>query len=470
MVSPYVFREYDIRGVADRDFPDDTVYDLGRALGTYFIRKDVRRISLGRDCRLSSPRLNETLTRGLLDTGCHLVDLDVIPTPLLYFSLFKLEVGGGIMITGSHNPPDNNGFKLCLGTDSIYGEEIQTIRKMLEARDFEKGHGERVVDDLIEAYMEALPPLIEMGDRRCRVVTDAGNGTAGPIAGRLYRKLGVEVTELFSEMDGTFPNHHPDPTIPENLDALVRTVLESKADLGIAFDGDADRIGAVDEKGRIIWGDRLMILFSRALLKDVPGAAVIAEVKCSQTLFDDIESRGGRAIMWKAGHSLIKAKLKEEKAQLAGEMSGHIFFADRYFGYDDAVYAGARLLEIMSRTGAKLSDLLADVPVTVATPEIRTECDDGIKFSVVKRLVEIFKADYRVIDVDGARILFNGGWGLVRASNTQPVLVLRFEAKDEKTLEKMRGVVEGALKGVLKDMGRMPDTPYMKLPGSKRVM
>ena len=454
MVNPYMFREYDIRGIADKDFTDDIVYDLGRTLGTYFIRNNVQKISLARDCRLSSPRIHKGLSQGVLDTGCSIVDLDIVPTPLLYFSLFHLNVGGGIVITGSHNPPDNNGLKICLGKGSIHGEEIQVIRKMLEKGEFEQGKGKFESNDIIEAYTDTSVSFLKMGERKCNVVIDSGNGTGGVIAGPLYRKLGAEVTELFSEMDGNFPNHHPDPTLPANLETLIDTVKEQKADLGIAYDGDSDRIGVVDENGNIMWGDQLMILFSRAILKEVPGATFISEVKCSQTLFDDIERHGGKAIMWKVGHSLIKAKLKEEKGELAGEMSGHIFFANRYYGYDDAIYAVARLLEIISHTDQRFTELLSDVPPTVTTPEIRTECSDEIKFLVVERLVEEFKKEYQVIDVDGARVLFDGGWGLVRASNTQPVLVLRFEAQDSKTLGEIRKTVEEKLAHIVNEVGK----------------
>jgi phosphomannomutase/phosphoglucomutase len=453
MVNPYMFREYDIRGIADEDFSDDVVYFLGKTLGTYFLRNNVKKITLGRDCRLSSPRIHKGLSRGVLDTGCNIVDLGIIPSPLLYFSLFQLDMNGGLMITGSHNPPDNNGLKVCLGKGTIHGSEIQSVRRMLEKGEFEKGRGELEQSSVIESYLAKSASFLRMGNRKCNVIVDSGNGTGGVVAGPLYRKLGAEVTELFCEMDGSFPNHHPDPTVPANLEALISRVKEQRADLGIAFDGDSDRIGVVDEEGKIIWGDQLMILFSRAILEEKKGATFIAEVKCSQTLFDDIEKHGGNAIMWKVGHSLIKAKLKEENAELAGEMSGHIFFADRYYGYDDAIYAGARLLEILSHTGKKLSSLLSDVPAVVATPEIRTACSDEIKFSVVEKLVEEFKKEYKVIDVDGARILFDGGWGLVRASNTQPVLVLRFEALDEKTLKEIRKIVEDRLALIVEQVG-----------------
>ncbi|MBN2468797.1 MAG: phosphomannomutase/phosphoglucomutase [Deltaproteobacteria bacterium] len=452
MINPFIFREYDIRGVADKDFSDETTYTLGKTLGTYFLRNNIKTVSLGRDCRLSSPRLHQHLSRGLLETGCNLLDLGIIPTPLLYYSLFTLDTEGGVMITGSHNPPDNNGFKICKGKHTIFGEEIRCLRDLLEDGDFEEGKGTVRREEVLSSYMDAVQNFLTMGCYQRRVIIDSGNGTAGMVAGPLYRKLGAHVTELFSEMDGTFPHHHPDPTLPESLEILRETVTKQKADVGIAFDGDADRIGVIDDRGTIIWGDQLMIIFSRALLKEFPGATFIAEVKCSQTLFDDIERHGGRAIMWKAGHSLIKAKLIEENAVLAGEMSGHIFFANRYYGYDDAVYAGARLLEILSSTGEKLSDLLAGLPPTVATPEIRTKCPEEIKFAVVEKLVERFKKQYRVIDVDGARILFDRGWGLVRASNTQPALVLRFEAQDGPALERMKTRVEQAVACAMQEL------------------
>ena len=452
MVNRYIFREYDIRGIAEKDFSDEVVFALGRTLGTYFLRYNVRKISLGRDCRLSSPRIHRRLSQGILETGCNIIDLEIIPTPLLYFSLFQLDVGGGIVITGSHNPPDNNGLKVCLGKSTIYGEEIQSIRRMLEKGEFEQGEGKLESYDIKETYVRTIVPFLKMGNRTRNVVIDSGNGTGGVVAGPFYRNLGANLTELLGDMDGSFPNHHPDPTLPANLETLIKTVKNQKADLGIAFDGDADRIGVVDDNGKIIWGDQLMILFSRAILKEIPGATFIAEVKCSQSLFDDIENHGGKAIMWKAGHSLIKAKLKEEKAELAGEMSGHIFFSNRYYGYDDAIYTGARLLEILSHTDKKLSELFSDIPQTIVTPEIRTECSDEIKFLIVKKLAEEFKKEYRVIDVDGARILFKGGWGLVRASNTQPSLVLRFEAHDEKTLIEIRKTVEERLASVVKEV------------------
>jgi phosphomannomutase/phosphoglucomutase len=442
-VNPHIFREYDIRGIVERDLTDDFVYNLGRACGSYYQRHGVSRVSLGRDGRESSPHLRDLLGRGLMEMGCDVVDIGMAPTPLLYFSLFTLDVGGGVMITGSHNPPDYNGFKVCLGQTTIYGQEIQVLRHIMEADDFPSGGtGAFTEQEIIPAYQDQVMSRLRLGPHRRRVVVDAGNGMGGFVAVPLYRRMGFDVIELYTEPDSTFPHHHPDPTVVENMQDLIATVRNERADVGIAFDGDADRIGVVDEQGNIIWGDQLMIIFSREILREQPGATFISEVKCSQTLFEDIARHGGRPIMWKVGHSPIKAKMKEEHAALAGEMSGHIFFADRYFGYDDAVYAGARLLEILSNTEPPASQLLAGVPPMVSTPEIRVDCPDDKKFQVVEQLAAEFKRDHQVIDIDGARILFKEGWGLVRASNTQPALVLRFEAQDQESLQRIRRTVE----------------------------
>ena len=441
-MNPHIFREYDIRGVVDRDLTQETVYELARAVGTFFQRHKARRISLGRDARESSPLFRDIFTRGLNETGCDVLDVGMVATPVLYFTLFTQNVDAGVMITGSHNPADNNGFKICLGTSTIFGEQISEIKGIAASGAFASGKGTVQARDVLPLYHDRIASDVRLGPRRIKVIVDGGNGMGGPAAVPLYQSLGCEVIELFCEPDSRFPNHHPDPTIVENMRFAVKAVSEHNADLAIAFDGDADRIGVVDEGGRIIWGDQLMVIFSRAILQKLPGATFISEVKCSQTLFDDIRRHGGKPIMWKVGHSLIKAKMKETGAALAGEMSGHVFFADRYFGYDDAIYAGARLLEIMSHMKSPLSSLLADLPRTVYTPEIRLECPDERKFEVVKSLTEVFKRTNQVIDVDGARIVFEHGWGLVRASNTQPVLVLRFEADNENHLGEIRRSVE----------------------------
>jgi phosphomannomutase/phosphoglucomutase len=446
MIPHHIFREYDIRGVADRDMPDALIEDLGRALGTFLHRRGHVRIALGRDCRLSSPRLHAALTTGLLETGLTLVDIGVGPTPMMYFTVFEQELEGGVQITGSHNPPEDNGFKMMIGKASLFGKDIQTLRQMIEQRDFDRRPGGRVEPyDPIHAYAGFIKGNIHLARKDLRIAIDAGNGAGGPVAVAALRAAGVTPIELLCTMDGNFPVHHPDPSQPENLELLKRTVLENGLELGIAFDGDADRIGVIDARGNTIWGDKLMILFSRAILARHPGAAIISEVKCSQTMYDDIAKHGGRPIMWRTGHSLIKKKMKEEHALLAGEMSGHMFFADRFFGFDDAVYASLRLLEIVASEKAPLHELLADVPLTYATPELRVDCADDVKFGLVERVRDHYRRTHDVIDVDGARIQFEGGWGLVRASNTQPVLVLRFEADSADRLARLRGEVEATV-------------------------
>jgi phosphomannomutase/phosphoglucomutase len=441
MLQPAIFREYDIRGIADVELLDDGVTELGKAIGTYLQRHGANKINLGRDCRLSSQRLRNALIAGLKSTGSEVTDVGVVPTPLLYYSAFHLNTPGGVMITGSHNPSEYNGFKVVSGKSTIHGEEIQELRRMMERKDFASGSGCEKSIDIITPYVDEISAQFKF-DRRIKVVADAGNGTAGPAMHRIFQRLNVDVSEMFFDMDGRFPNHHPDPTVPKNLNQLVAKVRESRADLGIAFDGDADRIGAVDDQGTVIYGDQLMIIYSREILTRKPGATFIGEVKCSQLLYDDIRKHGGNAIMWKTGHSLIKAKMKQEHAELAGEMSGHMFFADRYYGFDDALYAACRLMEIVSKSGKPLSNQIADLPTTVTTPEIRVDCSDETKVDVVKRVTEHFKDRYEVIDVDGARINFPHGWGLVRSSNTQPILVMRFEATTPELLRQYQSEVE----------------------------
>lgn len=437
-----IFREYDIRGVADRDLPDPFVTDLGRAIGTFLKRKGAAKVALGRDCRLSSPRLDAALRDGLIQTGIDLVDIGVGPTPMMYFSVFYYDLDGGIMITGSHNPPQDNGFKLMAGKNTLYGDDIRALYTMIERQDFElTSPGQVHTLDPLSAYAGFMKGNIQLGPRPVRFAIDAGNGAGGPAALAAMNAVGLKPDAMYCDMDGAFPNHHPDPSLPENLAELIDRVTSRQYDLGIAYDGDADRIGVIDARGKIIWGDKLMIILSRAVLAKHPGATIISEVKSSQTLYDDIARHSGRAILWKTGHSLIKKKMKEEQALLAGEMSGHIFFADRYYGFDDAIYASLRLLEILSHESRPLHELLADVPETFATPEIRVECPDDLKFKIVDNVRDHFKANHEVIDIDGARILFEHGWGLVRASNTQPVLVLRFEALTQERLDAIHSQV-----------------------------
>ncbi len=446
MINPLIFREYDVRGTVGTDLTPATVETIGRGFGTYAIRNGVRTVALGRDCRLSSPSFRDAMAAGLTATGLHVVDVGICPTPLLYFSIVTFGVDGGVMITGSHNPPEFNGFKLCIGPSTLYGAKIQDVRRIIETGAFASGKGTVTSREVAGRYMDYVRSIISI-PRTLKVVVDAGNGTASRIAPDLFRAMGMEVVELFCEMDGRFPNHFPDPTVPENLRFLVRAVRETGADLGVGYDGDADRIGAVDETGAVLYGDYLLALFAREILSRKPGATIISEVKASQNLYDDIVRHGGRPVMWKAGHSLIKQKMKEESAEAAGEMSGHIFFADRYLGFDDAIYASARLFEIVARSDRPLSAMLSDMPRVVATPEIRVDCPDDRKFAVVERVASLVSPQAReVIAVDGVRALFDGGWGLVRASNTQPVLVMRFEGRDEATVARIRSVMEEAVR------------------------
>lgn len=444
MLKSTIFREYDIRGVADVELGSADVEQLGRGLGTYLRRQSGNRINLGRDCRVSSSRLRDALLAGLLASGCDVTDIGTVPTPVLYYSAQHLKADGAVMITGSHNPPEYNGFKTVCGQGTLHGEAIQEVRRLIEARDFEQGAGTERTLDMVTPYVDEVASQFRF-ERRVRVVVDAGNGTAGPVIHRIFDKLNVDATELYFEMDGAFPNHHPDPTVPDNLRDLIAAVKQTRADMGIAFDGDSDRIGAVDENGAVIYGDMLMLIFGREILGRKPGATFIGEVKSSQLMYDELNRLGGNAIMYKTGHSLIKAKMKQEHAELAGEMSGHMFFGDRYYGYDDALYAACRLIEIVAASGQPLSAQLAGVPKTVSTPEIRVDAPDEIKFEVVERVAEHFKQRRPTIDIDGVRVLFDRGWGLLRASNTQPVLVMRFEAADERLLREYRDEIEQAL-------------------------
>ncbi len=450
-MNPEIFREYDIRGIAGKDMAEDDVLIIGKAVGTYLKQRGHTKLNVGRDCRITSDRYAEKIIEGLLSTGCDVVDIGTCSTPVFYFSIQHLKRQGGAMVTASHNPPEYNGFKLCIDLDSIHGEEIQALRRIAEENTFEEGEGAHKKQDVLPAYKEFFENNINI-TRPMRVGVDAGNGTAGVVAVPIMKNLNCEVHDIYCEMDGTFPNHEADPTVLENMQDLIALVKEKQLDLGIGYDGDGDRIGVVDKEGNIIYGDKLLIIFSREILSRKPGATFIAEVKCSKTMFDDIEKNGGKAIMWKTGHSLIKKKMKEEKAELAGEMSGHMFFADRYFGYDDAVYASCRLLEILSNTGKELSDLLSDVPETFTTPEIRVECPDAKKFALVEKVTEHFRRQNEVIDIDGVRVLFPDGWGLVRASNTQPALVLRFEALSENRLSEIKDLIETALEDIKQSM------------------
>jgi phosphomannomutase / phosphoglucomutase len=448
-MNSQMFREYDIRGIVGTDFDADDVVLIGKGIGTYLREAGATALTVGRDCRLTSDDCAEKLIQGLVSTGCRVTDIGVCSTPILYYSIRELNQEGGVMVTASHNPAEYNGFKMCQGLSSIHGEQIQEIWRIIESRQFTEGEGSAGSAEISSAYRDYIFNNTKLA-KPLRVGVDAGNGTAGVVAVPLLKDLGCEVHDIYCEMDGTFPNHEADPTVAANMQDLMALVKKEGLDVGIGYDGDGDRIGVVDHEGNIIYGDKLMIIFAREILSRKPGATFISEVKCSQTLYDDIEKHGGRAIMWKTGHSLIKAKMKAENAELAGEMSGHVFFADRYFGYDDATYASVRLLEILAATGKTIPELLADVPHTYNTPEIRVECPDDIKFEVVKAVTERFRNKYDVIDIDGVRVLFGDGWGLVRASNTQPALVLRFEALEEARLTEIRDLVESTLEDVKK--------------------
>lgn len=447
-MKPSIFREYDIRGIAGEDLTEENVMLLGKAVGTFLIGHGCRDIAVGRDCRLTSDAYSESVINGLLATGCNVVNIGVCPTPVLYFAIHHFKTSGGVMVTASHNPPEYNGFKLCRGTDSIHGEDIQKILAILQKGDFAEGEGTVGSADALTPYHDFVCDNITLA-RSLKVGVDAANGTSGVVAVPILKQLNCEVHDIYCDMDGRFPNHEADPTKAANMKDLAEMVKQKGLEIGIGFDGDGDRLGVVDEKGNIVYGDQLMIIFAREILSRKPGATFISEVKCSQTMYDEIEKAGGRAIMWKTGHSLIKTKMKEEQAALAGEMSGHLFFADRYLGFDDATYAACRLLEILASGDKTMSELLEDIPKTFTTPEIRLECPDDKKFDVVRKITDVFRKTHKVIDIDGMRVLFDDGWGLVRASNTQPALVLRFEAFSARRLEEIRQQVEGALNEIV---------------------
>ena len=445
-ISPQIFREYDIRGVADDDLTEEAVEIIGKAYAAYLRGKKKHNcVCVGRDGRLSSRRFSHALIDGITSCGINVIDLGEVPTPLTYFGVFTLPVDGGIMITGSHNPKNFNGLKVGVGKSTIHGKEIQKLRMIAEAGKFPSARGPVTITqmDLRQKYINKVARIINI-KRKLKVVVDAGNGVGGTIAVPLFEKLGCEVIPMFCDVDGNFPNHHPDPTIGSSLKQLIAKVKRTKAHCGVAFDGDGDRLGAVDEKGNIIWGDRLLILFAREILKDKPGAVVIGDVKCSRTLFEDVAKHGGKPIMWKTGHSLVKAAMKQFNAQIAGEMSGHIFFKHRWYGFDDAIYSAARLLELLAAGRKSLSQHLANVPTTFVTEEIRIATTESRKFDIVKEATHYFKNELKlnVNTKDGARIEFPDGWGLLRASNTSAMLVMRCEADTRKRLKEIKKLIE----------------------------
>jgi len=451
-LNPAIFREYDIRGVVETDLAPEQVWILGLALGTYFRRHGARSLVVGRDCRLSSPDIATLLQEALCASGCEVVDLGVCPTPVLYFAHHHYQSDGGVMVTASHNPPEFNGFKICLKGDTISGPEIKRLWEIAATGDFIRGDGRKAREDIIPHYLDYLSQHFRL-KRPLRVAVDGGHGTAGPVALNLLERLGCEVWPLYCDMDGRFPAHLPDPTVPAHLTELQQVVQTQGLDLGVAYDGDGDRLGVVGPQGEIIWGDQLLIIFARDILSRHPGAVIMGEVKCSQRLYEEIARLGGRPLMWKTGHSLIKQKMKEVGALLAGEMSGHLFFADRYFGYDDAIYATGRLLEILAATDRTITELLNDIPATVVTPEIRMPCPDDTKFEVIANLRERLAGKYPFVAIDGLRLQFPEGWGLIRASNTQPALVLRFEADTPEHLQEIQDRVCGWLQEELSAQG-----------------
>jgi phosphomannomutase len=447
-VSPGIFRQYDIRGIVDRDLTTEAATAVGRGYAAMMRERGVTgRIVVSRDNRPSGGKLRDALVEGLTSFGVDVVDIGVVATPLNYWALHHLGVAGGIQITGSHNPPEYNGFKLSMGTGSLHGDEIQKLYKLIATDPGSVAKGKVTSEDVIDRYIDDVVERTGPLPKDMKVVYDCGNGAASLIAPQLFRRLGIDAHGLFCESDGTFPNHHPDPTVPENLEDLIREVKQRKADIGIAFDGDGDRIGVVDEDGTIIWGDRILILYARDVIaRTGKGQPIIFDVKCSQALSDAIEKAGGKPIMWKTGHSLIKDKMKETHAPVAGEMSGHMFFSEGFYGHDDALYGAARLLRILAAGRQTIKQALADVPDFVSTPEIRIDVDEEKKFALVDKAVAHFRSKHDVIDVDGVRVLFGDGWGLIRASNTQPVIVARYEAATPERLAAIRGEMEGWLR------------------------
>jgi phosphomannomutase / phosphoglucomutase len=443
-INPQIFREYDIRGLVDVDLTQDSTELIGKSIGTYIYRNGGKTLTVGYDMRASSIPFRDSLIRGINSTGCDVIDIGMVPTPVAYFSLHHLKPDGGVMITGSHNPSEFNGFKISNGLHSLYGESIQELWRLIDSDDFELGSGKLSKENVLEDYIQDIFDRVKVS-RSVKVVVDGGNGCFGIVGPQLLKQIGANIVELYCEPDGNFPNHHPDPTVEKNMLDLSKKVKEEGAELGIGFDGDADRIGIVDEKGQILWGDQLLMIFARDILKHNPGATIVGEVKCSQNLFKDIEGHGGIAVMSAAGHSLIKNKMQETNSLLAGEMSGHICFADDYYGFDDAIYAACRILQIVASSKVKVSEMLLDVPKTEATPEIRVDCPDDRKFEIVRELTESFRKNYDVIDIDGVRVNFGEGWALIRASNTQPVIVFRFEANNAGRLAEIISIVRKAV-------------------------
>ena len=444
-LSRNIFREYDIRGIAGRDLTEEAATAIAGAYAAFMSERGVRgALSVGRDNRPSGEGLHRALVAALLASGIDVVDIGIVPTPIAYWSQHKLDVVGGIQITGSHNPPEYNGFKLGLGTKPVYGADIQHIYELTSKGIYPKGKGKLRTEPVIDRYIDDMVARVGKLERPVKAVLDCGNGAGALVAPKLFSRLGISPRCLFCESDGTFPNHHPDPTVPKNVEDLIAAVKKDGAEIGIAFDGDADRIGVIDDAGEIIWGDYLLIVYARdALARTGKGQSIVFDVKASQALPEAVEKAGGKPVMWKTGHSLIEEKMHETHAPVGGEMSGHMFFSEGFYGFDDALYGAARLLQIVARSGKTVRQLLSDVPRFVSTPEIRVECPDEKKFAIVTEAQKFFSAKYDVITVDGVRVLFGDGWGLIRASNTQPVLVMRFEARTREQLDRIQSEMQG---------------------------
>ena len=439
MINPYIFREYDIRGKVAEDFPEHVVIKLGKAFGTFIKRAGGTEIAVSGDIRLTTPELIIQFKSGVLSTGVDVINLGILPTPVNYYSMFHLGVFGAVQITGSHNPPEFNGFKMSLNKKPVFGDDIQTLYALINNNDFDEGEGTEARYKILNEYNNMIKDKITI-EKPMKVVMDCGNAAAAINAPEVFKSLGIELKELFCEPDGTFPNHHPDPTVEENLKDLINEMRTGEYDVGLAFDGDADRVGVVDEKGEILWADQLMSIFLPEIIEN--GETILFDVKCSQALEDMINRHNGKPFMWKTGHSLIKQKMVELDCKFGGEMSGHIFFADDYYGYDDALYVAARLVQLLSRTEKTLSELKAEIPVYYSTPEMRMEAEnDEMKFMISNKAVEYFSQNYDCITVDGVRIKFGDGWGLVRASNTQPVIVCRFEANTPERRDEIMNIV-----------------------------
>ena len=451
-LAPEIFKAYDIRGIVGQSLTADTARQIGRALGSEALSRKQTTIAVGRDGRLSGPDLVQALSEGIASTGCDVIDIGMVPTPALYFATYHLQTNSGVMVTGSHNPPDYNGFKMVLGGDTLSGDDIQALRQRIENHALTSGEGTISKEDIRNAYLERIVSDIRLA-RPMKVIVDCGNGVAGELAPQLYRRLGCDVTEMYCEVDGTFPNHHPDPSQPKNLEDLIAAIKSADGvDVGLAFDGDGDRVGVVTPNGDVIWPDRQLILLAQSVLKNNPGGEIIYDVKCSRAVDRAIRDAGGKPTMWKTGHSFIKKKLKESGALLAGEMSGHIFFKERWYGFDDALYAASRLLELLSQDTRKPQEIFDSLPNTINTPELQIRFAEGEHFAAIERLVK--QADFpgaTITTIDGLRADFDDGFGLVRASNTTPVLVLRFEGDNPEALRRIQQQFRQLIERVVPD-------------------